>query len=191
MVEKRGIGSRSPAVIMDMVSRLLQSPTSHCSHMQESVEDGVMLTHCWYQVGGLTCSASRLLWSAVTAAVLVIVGICASISVKMMWDAAVAWWSGPSISSSSVASSDSDGDFQRWLASPTVRHSRLNRSSHLHPLGLLNAVVDGGGEGSEDHYAVLDLPPPYEAVGDPPSYATAIGLDRVLPGHDQERHTWV
>lgn len=115
-----------------------------------------------------------------------LVSVCAAISVTMMWACIKDLrWSITHHNSDNSNNSEDSGGFEAWLSSPTVTdfHARLRRSEHARP--------DGRFYGHQEHF---DMLPSYEDVmsdGSLPTYAEAVGLNRVLPDDDLDRGIWV
>ena len=141
---------------------------------------------CWYQLGTLGCLASRWIIAVCGSLVVGLVSVCAAISVTMMWACIKNLrWSITHHNSDNSNNSEDSGGFEAWLSSPTVTdfHARLRRSEHARP--------DGHFYGHQEHF---DMLPSYEDVmsdGSLPTYAEAVGLNRVLPDDDLDRGIWV
>ena len=129
---------------------------------------------------------------------LALVGICSTISLSMAYQAIRSWWAASLSNPDEVDEEDGEA-FVQWLSAPSVAgyyQGRLQRSPHLNDLGLLDEVGNGQDEeyGGDHHYVALDLPPRYTDVvteAGLPTYEEAVGLNRVLPGHETIGSTWV
>ena len=130
---------------------------------------------CFYQLGALDCFTSRVIVSLVVTILLVLLGIGATIGLKMLVD----WVT---------------GDIVATRPTPPPSGYPLRRINHLNLDGMLDPQ-----EGSPDEvdgiYSVLDLPPSYEEATRSdfmlPPYQSLQGLNRVLPGREVYGRTWV
>lgn len=160
---------------------------------------------CWYRLGALSCFGTRVLLSLTASLLMVLVGVGATIAVRMVYDYLAAWWVG-----GSSTDGDSHGsDYEEWASAPVRAQYQLRRSRHLNALGLLDLLEDDAPNGGAARNATFDLPardlpPSYDeaqaqaraeaarAMESLPSYSVACsGLNRVLPGGEEFGTSWV
>ena len=132
---------------------------------------------CFYQLGALDCFTSRVIVSLVVTILLILLGIGATIGLKMLVD----WVT---------------GDIVATRPTPPPSGYPLRRINHLNLAGMLDTQEDGMLDTQEDGiYSVLDLPPSYEEATRSdfmlPPYQSVQGLNRVLPGREVYGRTWV
>ena len=130
---------------------------------------------CFYQLGALDCFTSRVIVSLVVTILLVLLGIGATIGLKMLVD----WVT---------------GDIVATRPTPPPSGYPLCRINHLNLDGMLD-TQEGSPDEVDGIYSVLDLPPSYEEATRSdfmlPPYQSLQGLNRVLPGREVYGRTWV
>ena len=155
------------------------------------------LDQCWYKLWVLGCTESRVILSIAGSLLMVIIGVCSSLGLAMIYQAIKSWWMGTP-TTTNLDDVDEEA-FAEWLSTPAVAsytRGQLRRIPHLNDFGLLDVLHSDQPDDEHEnglHYAPIDLPPRYDAVIDSglPSYEEAVGLNRVLPGFEIYGSTWV
>ena len=130
---------------------------------------------CFYQLGALDCFTSRVIVSLVVTILLILLGIGATIGLKMLVD----WVTGGIVAT---------------RPTPPPSGYPLRRINHLNLAGMLDTQEESP-DAVDGIYSVLDLPPSYEEATRSdfmlPPYQSVQGLNRVLPGREVYGRTWV
>ena len=155
--------------------------------LQDAVLQAETGEECRYQIGVLSCFGSRLFLSLTLSILLVLVGFCSAVGVKMVIDVLREWWVSRSVGSPRLSVTSGSGD-------AVSVGPELHRSPHLNPFGGLEFSSAPEARGDVGLYEELDLPPSYDEailMDLPPTYHAAQGLNRVLPGYEEVGRTWV